>query len=77
LARLQRVAPPDSWTLKGALALIARIGTHMRATRDVDVNWLRVQAELEETLDAVIDIDLGDGFEFEIGDATPLEGEGP
>jgi hypothetical protein len=36
-----------------------------------------VQAELEETLDAVIDIDLGDGFEFEIRDATPLEGEGP
>lgn len=77
LARLQRVAPQDSWALKGALALIARIGTHVRATRDVDANWRRVQAELEETLDAVIDIDLGDGFEFEIGDATIMEGEGP
>jgi hypothetical protein len=61
LARLQRVAPQDSWALKGALALIARIGTHVRATRDVDANWRRVQAKLEETLDAVIDIDLGDG----------------
>ena len=53
-----------------ALALITRIGTHVRATRDFDANWRRVQAELEEALDAVIDIDLGDGFEFEIGDAT-------
>ncbi|MGH2825656.1 MAG: nucleotidyl transferase AbiEii/AbiGii toxin family protein [Actinomycetota bacterium] len=61
LARLQRVAPQDSWALKGALALIARIGTHVRATGDVDANWRRVQAKLEETLDAVIDIDLGDG----------------
>lgn len=57
--------------------MIARIGTHVRATRDVDANWRRVQAELEETLDAVIDTDLGDSFEFEIGDAAPLEGEGP
>jgi hypothetical protein len=39
LARLKRVAPEDSWALKGALAVIARIGTHMRATRDVDANW--------------------------------------
>ncbi len=77
LARLQRVAPQDSWALKGGLSLIARIGTHVRATRDADTNWRRVQAELEETLDAVIDINLDDGFEFEIGDARPLEGEGP
>jgi len=77
LARLQRVAPPDSWALKGALALIARIGTHMRATRDVDANWRMVKAELEETIDAVIDTDLEDGFVFEIGDPVALEGEGP
>lgn len=31
LARLQRVAPQDSWALKGALALIARIGARMCA----------------------------------------------
>ncbi|MFN2488278.1 MAG: nucleotidyl transferase AbiEii/AbiGii toxin family protein [Actinomycetota bacterium] len=77
LARVQRVSTPDSWALKGTLALIARIGTHVRATHDVDANWRRVQAELEEILDGVIDTDLGDGFEFEIGDATALEGEGP
>lgn len=77
LARLERVAPQDSWALKGGLALIARIGTHVRATRDVDTNWRQVQAELEKTLDAVIDTDLDDGFEFEIGDPRPLEGEGP
>lgn len=40
-------------------------------------NWRRVQADLEETLGAVIDINLQDGFEFKIGDASPLEGEGP
>jgi hypothetical protein len=62
---------------EGALALIARIGTHVRATRDVDAYWRRVQAELEEALDIVIDTDHGDGFEFEIGDATVLVGEGP
>lgn len=57
--------------------MIARIGTHMRATRDVDANWRTLKVELEDTLDAVIDADLGEGFEFEIGEPTVLEGEGP
>lgn len=77
LARLQRVAPSGSWALKGALSLIARLGKHVRATRDIDANWRGLQRELDETLDALIDADLGDGFEFEIGVARPLEGEGP
>lgn len=77
LARLQWVAPEGSWALKGALALIARTGTHVRATRDIDANWRLVRSKLEETLDTLIDTDLEDGFEFEIGDASPLRGEGP
>lgn len=70
------VSLQDTWALKGALELIARIGTHARATRDVDANWRRMKAELDETLDAV-NADLKDGFEFEIGDAATLEGKGP
>lgn len=75
LARL-RDAAPETWALKGGLALIARVGVHLRGTKDADANWLATRQELEETLLAVTDLDLDDWFTCEIGDGRPLVGEG-
>jgi hypothetical protein len=65
----------DTWALKGGLALIWRTGDHLRATRDVDANWRDSEAQLDRFLTAVESGDLDDGFEFELGDPKPLEGE--
>lgn len=75
LARLQRVAP-HSWALKGGLALIARLGSQVRATRDADANWRATQQSLEDALDTIEDLDIGDWFTFSVGDAHALLGEG-
>lgn len=75
LHRLQRAAP-DSWAIKGGFALILRLGGQARATRDVDANWRATTTALEDSLSAVEEMDDGDWFTFEIGDARTLEGEG-
>ncbi len=75
LARLHRAAP-RAWALKGGLALIARLGTQVRATKDADTNWRATRHELDETLLAVEDLDLADWFQFRVGDARDLQGEG-
>jgi hypothetical protein len=75
LARLRRVAP-DAWALKCGLALITRIGPHVRGTKDADANWRASIGNLAYTLTAVEELDVGDWFRFEIGDARPLQGEG-
>lgn len=75
LARLHSTAP-DLWALKGGQSLIARLGIEVRATKDVDANWRATRRELEDTLSAVEDLDLGDWFNFRIGDAHLLQGEG-
>ena len=75
LARLQRVAP-HSWALKGGLALIARLGSQVRATKDADANWRATQQTLEDALDTIEDLDIGDWFTFSIGDGRALLGEG-
>jgi hypothetical protein len=69
-------AAPGKWALKGGLALIARVGLDVRATKDADANWRATAEELEQVLSAVEELDLQDWFEFEIGDARPLRGEG-
>lgn len=75
LHRLQRAAP-DSWVIKGGFALILRLGEQARATRDVDANWRATTTALEDSLSAVEEMDDGDWFTFDIGDARTLEGEG-
>ena len=75
LARLRHAAP-DTWALKGGLALIARVGVQLRGTKDADANWRATRQELEETLTAVTDLDLDDWFTCEIGDGRKLVGEG-
>jgi Nucleotidyl transferase AbiEii toxin, Type IV TA system len=75
LYRLQRAAP-DSWVIKGGFALILRLGEQARATRDVDANWRATAASLEDALSIVEEMEDGDWFTFDIGDARRLEGEG-
>lgn len=75
LVHLQRAAP-NRWALKGGFALIARIGWHVRGTKDVDANWRSSRAELDEVLDAVESASRGDWFEFRVGDGRRLQGEG-
>lgn len=68
---------PQAWALKGGFALIARLGRHVRATRDVDANWRENVDGLEELLAAVEALDLEDWFRFEFGDPQEMEGEVP
>jgi predicted nucleotidyltransferase component of viral defense system len=75
LARLHHTAP-QMWALKGGLALIARVGAQVRATKDADANWRSSREELEDTLDTIEDLDMNDWFSFQVGDGHTLQGEG-
>lgn len=66
-----------SWALKGGFALMARLGPGTRGTKDVDANWRYGQEDLEELIDRVEGVDLGDWFTFEFSDAKHLQGEKP
>ena len=68
-------ADDDRWAIKGAVALLWRVSDDARATRDVDANWLGSTDDLEAFLDRVVEHDVGDWFEFEIGPPRPLQGE--
>jgi len=81
LARLGR-KEPQAWVVKGGFALQLRLGNRARTTKDIDVSvmnrWTR-----EETiahLVAAVSLDLGDWFEFEVGEpaeaATGAPGRG-
>jgi len=81
---LARIAQkqPDAWIVKGGLALQLRLGERARTTKDIDVAavnpWNREQTI--EHLRAVVPVDLGDWFEFEVGEpaeaATGAPGRG-
>ncbi len=77
LARIAAVAPDGSWALKGGFALIARLGTDARATKDADATWRRSLEHWNTVLEEIVDCELGDCFEFEIGRPKPLAAEGP
>lgn len=74
LARFVALGSP-SWALKGGFAMIARLGRHVRGTRDVDTNWRDSIDELDGLLTQVEQIDLDDWFRFEFGDPQEMEGE--
>lgn len=76
LARIA-AAPPDSWALKGGLAMIARVGPHARATADADATWRGELGQLRDVLEDAATLDLGDYFEFIIGRGQPIRAEGP
>ncbi len=75
LARLAAVAPPGSWALKGGQALLARLDTAARATKDADATWRADLSHLDDMLEEAVDIDLGDGFRFEVGAARLMTAE--
>jgi predicted nucleotidyltransferase component of viral defense system len=81
LARLAK-KEPEAWIVKGGFALQLRLGNRARTTKDIDISatnrWTR-----EETiahLRATASLDLGDWFEFEVGEpaeaATGAPGRG-
>lgn len=77
LARIVAAAPADSWALKGGMAMIARVSYRARATADADATWRGTQSELRDMLDRASELDLNDSFEFVIGRARKIQGEGP
>lgn len=77
LARIAAEAPAGSWALKGGMAMIARVDHRARATADADATWRAAQSELLDTLDRASALDLGDHFEFLIGQGRRIQGEGP
>jgi len=70
LARLAR-AQPDTWILKGGLALQLRLAEKARLTKDVDLLLCQPLAEALTLLRRAASVDLGDWFAFEIAEATP------
>jgi len=62
----------ERWAIKGGVALLWRVGSDARATKDVDANWMGNTTDLEAFLDDAIEQDLGDWFAFEVGAARPL-----
>jgi predicted nucleotidyltransferase component of viral defense system len=77
LARICAAAPAGSWALKGGIAMIARLGERARTTADADATWRADREQLRDMLDRACAQDLGDHFEFTIGQGRRIEGEGP
>jgi hypothetical protein len=81
LARLA-MKQADAWIVKGGFALQLRLGERARTTKDIDVSavnpWTREQTI--SYLRAAVSLDLGDWFEFEVGEpaaaATGAPGRG-
>ncbi len=71
LARLLIVAP-NRWLLKGALALDYRIGAEYRTTRDLDLTRQDDEPAATDDLLSAQELDLGDYFGFEIGQASAV-----
>lgn len=71
LARLVQVAP-DSWVLKGALALDFRLKERARATMDMDLGRRDDAEAATEDLQDAVGIDLQDFFRFSAKSATAL-----
>lgn len=69
VVRLER-AEPNTWVLKGGMALEVRLGDRARLTKDVDLGLRESPidaAELRERLiDALSRDENGDGFRFEV-----------
>ncbi len=66
---------PDPWVLKGATAMLARLGSGSRHTLDVDLyRSAGTLDEAEEALRASAALDLGDYFRFEIAPGRRMAG---
>ena len=66
IARLQSVHP-DTWILKGGLAMQLRLGTQSRTTKDVDLLNKELSGDLYASLAEAASLDMEDWFAFEVG----------
>ena len=71
-------AEPDRWVLKGAAAILARLGPDARHTRDIDLlSRTGTLAEAERALNHAAALDLGDYFKFTLSPGRQIvQGEG-
>jgi len=77
LARLFTAPDADSWVLKGAGALLARL-EQARHSKDIDVYFAERSAAVSDATSALrtaLDRDLGDFFRFEVTRIVPLQEE--
>jgi len=73
LARLMRVAP-DSWLLKGGVALEYRLQQYARATTDIDISSKGTLDSISDALGAAADVRMDDYFAVRIGESSrPVE----
>jgi hypothetical protein len=61
----------DAWILKGATAMLAR-RIAVRHTIDIDIYRATQREEAERDLRRALDLDAGDWFRFEAGQARPV-----
>jgi hypothetical protein len=72
MARLT-VAAPNRWVVKGAVALLFRIGPEFRTTKDMDLARQDNEEAATEDLIAAQSIDVGDHFAFAIERTKKLD----
>lgn len=65
---------PESWVLKGATGLLARLPGQARHSMDVDLYYAGEIDSAIEALRAAVEIDLGDFFTFDIERGPALRG---
>lgn len=79
VARLER-AEPNTWVLKGGMALEVRLGDEARLTKDVDLGLREITAHsstIRERIIDALDEDLdGDGFMFVVGPVEQMAEDG-
>lgn len=63
---------PDGWLLKGGFALQLRLDNQARGTKDIDLLLLAMDVSSHALLVAAARTNLGDWFEFEVGEASHL-----
>jgi hypothetical protein len=67
------MADRDGWVLKGAAAMLARLPTAARHSKDIDLYRTAGDlAEAHQALAAAAALDLADHFRFTLGPAQPL-----
>ncbi|MBN1264437.1 MAG: nucleotidyl transferase AbiEii/AbiGii toxin family protein [Anaerolineales bacterium] len=69
IARLQ-TSHPDTWILKGGLAIQLRLGLQSRTTKDIDLLRREQTGDIFDSLVKAASLELGDWFTFDVGNAV-------
>ena len=75
LARMTVSTHADGWVLKGAQVLLVRLDEKARATKDVDTTWRFEADALRDALDDATEIELADGFTYEIAAGSSIDAD--